>query len=207
MTTTADTNIGSRNAVGDDRTAGIVLASATVAMGLIAGLYFAWAVAVMPGLAGLDDLAFVDAAQQLDDAIRSPLFFVIFAAGFALTGAGIYLSGRLGARQAIPWIVAALVLYGIQSLITMGIHEPLNQDLVDAGDPSRIADLAGVREAFEDEWVAWHIVRTVLSIAALGSLAYALILHGREGRATVPRDSTEIESARRHDPLTESAAG
>jgi Domain of unknown function (DUF1772) len=64
----------------------------------------------------------------------------------------------------------------------MAFNEPLNQDLVDAGDPSRIADPAGVRDDFEDPWVAWHIVRTVLSIAALGCLAYALLLHGRAER-------------------------
>ena len=52
---------------GDDRRAGIVLAAATVAMGLIAGVYFAYAVSVMPGLAGLDDRAFVAAMQQIDD--------------------------------------------------------------------------------------------------------------------------------------------
>jgi uncharacterized membrane protein len=172
------------------RNAGIVLAAATVAMGLIAGLYFGWGVAVMPGLAGLDDRAFVDAAQHLDDAIRNPLFFGIFAAGFALTGAGIYLAGLLGARRAIPWIVAALVLYGIQSLITMGIHEPLNQDIVNAGDPSRIADPASVRDAFEDEWVAWHIVRTFISTAAVGCLAYALLLHGRHGRPALATAAT-----------------
>jgi hypothetical protein len=67
------------------------------------------------------------------------------------------------------------------------IHEPLNNDLIDAGDPSRIADLAGVRDDFEDPWVAWHIVRTVLTTAALGALAYALVLHGRAERELAQR--------------------
>jgi uncharacterized membrane protein len=191
---TTDTRADPSDAEGDRRTAGIVLAAATVAVGLIAGLYFAWAVAVMPGIGGLDDRAFVDAAQQLDDAIRNPLFFGIFAAGFALTGAAVYLVGRLGLRQVVPWIVAALVLYGIQSLITMGIHEPLNTDLVDAGDPSRIADPAAVRDAFEDEWVAWHVVRTFLSTVALGALAYGLFLLGRAERE--PAERTAVAQPR-----------
>jgi uncharacterized membrane protein len=66
----------------------------------------------------------------------------------------------------------------------MAFNEPLNQDFVDAGGPSRIGDVAGVRDDFEDPWVAWHIVRTVLSIAALGSLVRALLLHGRAERET-----------------------
>jgi uncharacterized membrane protein len=164
------------------KNAGIVLAAGTVAMGLVAGLYFAWGVAVMPGLGDLDDRAFVDAAQQLDDAIRNPLFFLTFLAALVLPGVAVYMERNVGLRQATPWIVAALILYGIGVLITMGIHEPLNNDLTDAGDPSRIADVAGVRDDFEDPWVVWHIVRTVFTTAALGALAYALVLHGRDER-------------------------
>jgi uncharacterized membrane protein len=194
---TTDTTADSRNAGGDGRTAGIVLAAGTVAMGLIAGLYFGWGVAVMPGLGELDDRAFVDAAQQLDDAIRSPLFFATFTAALVLPGVALFLQRSLGLRQATPWIVAALVLYGIGALTTMAINEPLNQDLVDAGDPSQIADPAGVRDDFEDPWVAWHIVRTVLSTAALGALAYALILHGRDERELAQREAGAGEPAAR----------
>jgi len=179
---TTETTTRSRSAEGDRRTAGIVLAAATVTTGLIAGLYFAWAVVVMPGLGDLDDRAFVDAAQRLDDAIRNPLFFGIFVGAFALTGVAAYLERHLGLRRVVPWLIAALVLYGLGTLITMAIHEPLNMDLVDAGDPGQIADVAGVRDAFEDEWVVWHIVRTVLTVAALVSLAYALLLHGQADR-------------------------
>jgi uncharacterized membrane protein len=191
---TSDTTARPRNAGGDRRNAGIVLAAATVAMGLIAGLYFGWAVSVMPGLAGLDDRAFVGTMQELDDAIRNPLFFATFLAALVLPGVAIYQQRRLGLRQVTPWVIAALILYGIGFLTTMAFNEPLNNDIVAAGDPSRIADPAGVRDDFEDPWVAWHIVRTVLSTAALGCLAYALLLLGRaesepagaSGRVAVP---------------------
>jgi uncharacterized membrane protein len=204
---TTDTTAGSQEAGGDGRNAGIVLAVATVAMGLIAGLYFGWGVAVMPGLGELDDRAFVDAAQELDDAIRNPLFFLIFAAALVLPGVALYQQRRLGLRQATPWIVAALILYGIGALITMGVHEPLNNDLTDAGDPSRIADVAGVRDDFEDPWVAWHIVRTVLTTAALGALAFALVLHGRAERELTQRKEGAGESAdRRASPAVDAPA-
>jgi uncharacterized membrane protein len=181
-TATTATTAGSRETGADRRAAGIVLAAGTVAMGLIAGLYFGWAVSVMPGLADLDDRAFVDTMQQLDEAIRNPLFFGTFVLALLLPGVALVLQQSAGLRQATPWIVAALVLYGIGALTTMAINEPLNQDIVDAGDPSQISDPAGVREDFEDPWVVWHIVRTVLSTAALGALAYALILLGRDER-------------------------
>jgi uncharacterized membrane protein len=43
------------------------------------------------------------------------------------------------------------------------------------------ADLAAVREDYEDPWVVWNAVRTVASTAALGCLVYALVLYGRTG--------------------------
>jgi uncharacterized membrane protein len=192
---TTETTTGSRDAGVDRRNAGIVLVAATVAMGLITGLYFGWAVAVMPGLAGLEDRAFIDAMQELDDAIRNPLFFATFLAALVLPGVAIYQQRRLGARRASAWIIAALILYGIGALTTMGFNEPLNQDIVDAGDPSRIADPGAVRDDFEDPWVAWHIVRTVLSTAALGALAYGLLLQGRAEREPAQRKAGAGEPA------------
>jgi uncharacterized membrane protein len=204
---TTDTTAGSREAGGDGRNAGIVLAAATVAMGLIAGLYFGWGVAVMPGLGELDDRAFVDAAQELDDAIRSPLFFGTFLAALVLPGVALYLQRGLGLRQATPWIVASLILYGVGFLTTMAIHEPLNNDLTDAGDPSRISDVAAVRDDFEDPWVVWHIVRTVLTTAALGALAYALVLHGRAEREPAQLKAGAGEPAdRRRDAAADAPA-
>jgi hypothetical protein len=79
----------------------------------------------------------------------------------------------------------------------MAVNEPLNNDLVDAGDPSRIADPAGVRDDFEGPWVAWHVVRTVLTTAALGALAYALLLHGRAEREPAQRAAGAGEADRR----------
>jgi hypothetical protein len=40
-----------------------------------------------------------------------------------------------------------MILYGIAALTTMAFNEPLNQDLVDAGDPSRIGDVAYQRKS------------------------------------------------------------
>ena len=54
----------------DSRKLGFALAATTAASGLTAGLHNGWAMAVMPGLAGLDDRAFVGAIPYLDDAIR-----------------------------------------------------------------------------------------------------------------------------------------
>jgi uncharacterized membrane protein len=88
-----------------------------------------------------------------------------------------------GSGQVVRWLVAALVLCAVAILVTGAANIPLNDDLKQAGDPGRIADISQVRDDFYGPWVAWHIVRTVALTAALGCLVYALMLHGRRASA------------------------
>jgi uncharacterized membrane protein len=158
---------------------GLVLAAATLTTGLVAGLFYAYAVSVMPGLGQADDRTVVDAMQQINEAIENPAFFLSFLGGPALTLAALILERRSGSREVARWILAALVLSGVGLFVTGALSIPLNDDLARAGDPDRMADLAAVREDFEDPWVAWNIVRTLASTAALGCLCYALLLRRR----------------------------
>jgi uncharacterized membrane protein len=56
---------------------------------------------------------------------------------------------------------------------------PLNDQLMAAGEPDRIADFAAVRERFEASWVRWNVARAATNTAAFGLLAWALVLYGR----------------------------
>jgi uncharacterized membrane protein len=83
-------------------------------------------------------------------------------------------------RSVLPWIAVALILYLVVFVITIGVNVPLNDAIKAAGDPDRIADLAMVRERFDEaRWVRWNNVRTLASTAAFGCLAWALVLFGR----------------------------
>lgn len=161
-----------------------LLGSATVATGLIAGLFYSYAVSVMLGLAKTDDRTFVEAMQRINVAIQNGAFLPVFMGAFVLPAGAAVLHRRLGMREAARWTAAAAILYGLGLLVSFGINIPLNDKLDQAGDPDLIANLAAVRHDFEGPWVAWNIVRTVLSTAALGCLGRALLLHGRE---SVPR--------------------
>jgi len=157
----------------------LVLGVALVAMGLLAGLLYGYACSVMPGLARVDDRTFVDAMQQINEAIQNPVFFLTFLGAPALTVAALVIERRSGTREAGRWIVAALVLYGAGFLVTAAFNIPLNDELMRAGDPDRIDDLARVRSDFEGPWIAWNIVRTLAFTAAFGCLGRALFLRGR----------------------------
>ncbi|MEU8928226.1 hypothetical protein AB0D10_46310, partial [Kitasatospora sp. NPDC048545] len=68
--------------VGQSRAAGPVLAGATVAMGLMAGLFFAFDVSVMPGLAAGDDRTYVTAMQHINKSIENGMFGLVFVGAF-----------------------------------------------------------------------------------------------------------------------------
>jgi uncharacterized membrane protein len=156
----------------------IVLMGATLTMGLVTGAFALYAHTVMPGLKTTDNRTFVGAFQALDRAIINPWFMVggfVGALGFTIAAVATNLH-----RDALPWIIVALVLYLIAFIITIAVNVPLNDALKAAGDPDHIKDLAHVREQFhEARWVAWNLVRTVASLGAFVSLAWALVEHGR----------------------------
>jgi uncharacterized membrane protein len=159
---------------------GAALLAATVTVGLMAGVFSIYANAIMPGLRRVDDRTFVGAFQSIDRAIINPLFLATFLGALVLTGLAAALHLGSDGRSVLPWVVAAFVLYLAVVVVTMGINVPLNDGLKAAGDPDRIADLAAVRERFDEaRWVRWNLARAVASTAAFGCLAWALVLYGR----------------------------
>jgi uncharacterized membrane protein len=153
------------------------LMAATITMGLVAGVFVLYAHTIMPGLGKTDDRTFVGAFQAIDRAIMNPWFL---GGGFfgALVFTILALITHVG-RNALPWIVAALVLYVITFLITVVINVPLNDAIKAAGDPD-VIDVAAVRERFgEARWQSWNMVRVVASTLAFGLLAWALTLSGQ----------------------------
>jgi uncharacterized membrane protein len=152
------------------------LVAATVANGLMAGLFAAYSYAVMPGLGKAGDRTFVEAMQRTNAAILNGWFGICFAGAllFAVAAAALHLG-----RPPLLWIVTGLVLYAAVLVVTFVVNVPLNDQLAAAGDPAGIVDLAAVRQRFELTWVRWNVVRAVLSSLAFVSLTWALVLHGR----------------------------
>jgi uncharacterized membrane protein len=157
------------------------LVAATVTTGLSAGLFFAYACSVMPGLAQASDRTFVEAMQRINVAILNAWFLVVFVGAFLLTGLAAALHLPADSRSVLPWVVTAFVLYGVGLVVTGRLNVPLNNALVAAGHPDGVPDLRAVRDRFERPWVRWHLVRTVAFAVAFGCLAWALVLHGRLG--------------------------
>jgi uncharacterized membrane protein len=158
---------------------GAVLIAATISTGLMAGVFYAFACSVLPGLRRVDDRTFIDAMQRINVAIVNGWFLVIFLGALALTGLAAALHLRGAGRSALWWIVAGFLLYAVAFVITFAANIPLNDRLAAAGDPDRIDDLGAVRAQFEAAWTRWHLIRTAANTAAFGCLVWALVQYGR----------------------------
>lgn len=146
------------------RSSGFVLGAATVATGLIAGTFYVFACAVMPALARSDDRVYVEVMRDINEVIQNPVFFLSFLGAPLLTAVAAW-QARGGAHR--TWVWAAFAASVLAFVVTVAFNIPLNDALARDGDPGAL------REAFEDPWVAWNVVRAVSLTAALGLLVKA----------------------------------
>ncbi|QGN45919.1 DUF1772 domain-containing protein [Micromonospora sp. WMMD558] len=151
------------------------LAGAAFTSGLMAGLFFAYACSVMPGLAATDARTLVGAMQSINRKILNGWFLAAFLGAPVLTVLAVAL--QPGDGPVLVWSAAALVAHLVMFGVTMRVNVPLNNRLDAAGPVDRIGDLAAVRERFERPWVRWNLVRTVASAAAFAALLGALLAH------------------------------
>lgn len=128
----------------------VALLGARISAALLAGLYFAFAVAVMPGLRGLDDAAFTDTMNRINVSIVNPAFLLVFFAAPALACVTSILVRTPGG-----WAAATLGVLTL--LITIAVNVPLNDQLASGG----------ARAAFENRWVLFNIVRTASLVCLL----------------------------------------
>ena len=155
-----------------------VLVLATFLCSLVAGLLFAFAVIVMPGIGSLDDGGFIRAFQAIDRVIQNnQLLFLIVWVGslLALIAAAVLGMWALSGADRLLIIVAALLYLLCVQLPTFTINIPLNNE-VQKLDPDSMNETTRkrAREAFEPRWNRWNAIRT--ASASLASILLILLL-------------------------------
>jgi uncharacterized membrane protein len=133
-----------------------VLLAARILCAHLAGVFFAYAVSVMPALRAMDDDTFVRVMNKINVVIVNPVFLAVFL------GAPVA-SMALLAWERDPWAVAGAVLAVVTLLVTFVFNIPLNNALADGG----------ARQAFEKSWVLWNVVRTLTGTASFVALLRA----------------------------------
>jgi uncharacterized membrane protein len=141
--------------------------------GLIAGLFFAFSVAVMQALARLPAAGGIAAMQSINIAILNPLFLSVF---FGTAAGCVLVMITALARWHSPGSVYILVggtLYLVGSvLVTIVFNVPKNDAL--ASVASADSNGAGLWAGYLGSWTTWNHVRTVASLAAAAALSLGL---------------------------------
>ena len=155
-----------------------VLVLAAFLCSLVAGLLFAFAVVVMPGIKRLDDGSFIRAFQAIDRVIQNnqPLFvFVWVGSVMVLVAAAVLGAWALGGAERLLIIVAALLYLFCVQLPTVAINVPLN-NVLQKLEPDSMNEMARkrAREAFEPRWNRWNAIRTVC--ASVTAIVLMLLL-------------------------------
>lgn len=138
------------------------LIAATVLSGLIAGLYYTFFCAVMPGLRRVPDAAFVESMRSINLAILNPWFALVFAGAPLATVVALVLG------PTVP-LAVGVGLHLVALIVTFRINVPLNEKL-----DGTTADRPAARAAFEERWVRWNLVRAICCTAALMVLCIEL---------------------------------
>ncbi len=147
---------------------GTLLAASCVVVGLMAGLFAAFAYAVMPGLRRVDDATFVETMRQVNRAILGPSLAVVLGGSLLLPLVALGLARSQ--PQVWPWVGFGLVLTTATLVVTVAVNVPLNDRLEAADGPPE-----QVRRDFEAPWVRANLVRTATSLLALVAVAVAAL--------------------------------
>jgi uncharacterized membrane protein len=155
----------------------LTLGLATMATGLVAGVFYAYAVSVNLGLAAQPDASYVATMQAINARIQNPIFFASFF------GAVLFLLATLAAHVPRPrsgrfrLVALACALYIVGGfLLTAFVNVPMNEELARVAEGASPDELAGARAAYEGPWNFWNGVRTVFTSMAFLVLIGACLL-------------------------------
>jgi uncharacterized membrane protein len=145
-----------------------IVVISVIATGLVAGVFLAVAVSVMPALTAMAPGPYVTAHRLLGRGYHPVMPLLVTTA--LLSDVALAAVTAAGSVRALA-IVGAALLVGVQ-LVSQFRNVPINR-VVHATDPEAIgAEWADPRPA----WRSWHLLRTGLAIAALASIAPAAVL-------------------------------
>lgn len=144
-----------------------------VGCGLMAGIYFAFSVFVMPALARIAPAEGIAAMNSINVVILKtvflPLFMATTLACAVLAATSLW---RWGEAQSTSILIAGLAYIGGMFIVTVIGNVPLNDALAAQPDPETWA-------RFLDQWTFWNHVRTLSC-----TLAFVLFIHALAARVS-----------------------
>lgn len=154
----------------------IISILALLSTGLSAGLFYAWAVSVIPGTKRMADPGYLEAMQQINRAILNPGFFAIFFGALLMMLWSAYLEFKVEIGPSFYFTMAAFIVYVAGTVgVTAAGNVPLNEalDLIELNKLGA-EELRMTRQAYELKWNRLHNVRTVFSVISFVLLLLAV---------------------------------
>ena len=155
----------------------ISLFAAVVLTGLSAGLFYAWAVSVIPGTRRVADLTYLETMQAINRAILNQAFFLIFLGSLILLALSTIQQYQAGLAFWLMLGATFTYLAGTCGVTAFG-NVPLNNtlDALHLGDMG-VGQLAEFRQHFEGKWNRLHMIRTGFSVLSFLLSLLAVFAH------------------------------
>ena len=156
----------------------VTMVFTTLLCSMVAGILFAFAVVVMPGLKRLNDGEFLCAFIAIDDVIQNKqfLFMLVWIGSiFSLVFASVLGSASFELMgQSLIYSALIIFILGVQ-LPTILVNIPLN-NYIQSLNVEGLTDSAkrSARSNFESRWVLWNRIRAFFAISVTVIL---LVLH------------------------------
>lgn len=141
---------------------------ALVIFGLIAGFFYAYSVDVMPALDKLPPLEAIRAMQEINIAVRNPVFFTTFFGPLIIgTITFILYAIARNKKAAVYMFFASLIYFTTAFLPTASINVPMNIDLGLLTETGNDIKTMMIWKDYSAKWTFWNTARTIGSTVAL----------------------------------------
>ena len=139
----------------------VVAVATVVGSGLVAGLFVAFSISVMPALSRLPVPRAAVVMQQVNRVILNPVFGLLFGGTAVLA---VVVAATTGITGTPVRLAGALVLLVGACVVTAAVNVPLNNalDRTDPDGPEAVA----AWERFAGRWTRWNHVRALASTVA-----------------------------------------
>ncbi|QYC45223.1 hypothetical protein Nocox_38365 [Nonomuraea coxensis DSM 45129] len=141
----------------------LILALLTLVLhGLLAGLFYAFSMSVMPGLNAVEPERAEAAMRSVNRKILNPWLFLVFLG----SPVAALVAGLLADGAAAVWFLAAAgVGFAGSFLVTVAVNVPMNNAL-DAGTMPW--------KDYSRRWTAWNTLRAAASVVSLALVGVAI---------------------------------
>ena len=166
-----------------------VEALAVSLLGVMAGFFFAFAIDVVPAMAGLDATAYVTTQQAINRVVRNAGFGSVYFGATLMpfvAAVGLCLLGRL--RRAGGWMLIGAVYFIAVFWVTRSVNVPINNELATWNAQAPPATWAQARDA-------WNHSNSVRTMAAAACFLASVLMVSFGGRREVRNASGHAAAA------------